>query len=206
MSLKISVFLSIFIVIFTPQHGVAASPLTSKEEGLIKQGAIVFHNDLSSVVTAHRNGYGGSFFMWAKASPEAVLAVATDWEKYPRLFKRVRICQVLEKSNEAETVEFKVNAIFFTLSYFIRVIIDKTDSSISWSLNPRYQNDVRFNDGALSIEKDTVHGGSRITYVISSDLSRAFFLPAFLKRYYMKREIIRALEELRRGAEKKFTL
>ncbi len=142
--------------------------------------------------------------MLTKAPPDVVFKLSTDWSGYPQLFSRVKECAVVEKSGSEEIVRFKVDAIFFTLSYFARHVIDFSRRSVFWELDPRRRNDLEFNSGSLNVMENRELNGTLVTYSLSSDLSKPFFLPAFLKRYYMRKEVARALRELRKASEKRF--
>ena len=176
-----------------------------QDEGDIYQGFVVWHEGVSPELHTRQNGFGGSASIWTKASPDAVFDLVSDWQNYPKFFSRVEECQVIEKTGNVEVVRFKVNAIFFSLSYYVRHVIDRSNHKISWSLDPHYHGSLQLNEGYLAIAPEGDHGGSRVVYALSADISHPLFLPGFVKRYYMKKEICRAMAELRSEAEKEVT-
>jgi len=180
----------------------ARGELLEQEWIQLIQGGIVWHKDLPPVDPSEAGGFGGTFFLLIKASPESIFQLFTDWSKYPRLFSRVRECELVEKSEGVQVVRFKVDAIFFMLDYFLRHTLDSQHCRISWKLDRTHPNTVKFATGYISIEKAPgMNGRSLVTYAADADISKPFFLPSILKRRYMKKEVFRALGELRTIAE-----
>ena len=133
------------------------------------------------------------------ASPERVLEVALDIEKYPEWAHDVKEAVVAERDDEGRPsrVAFRAAAMGHSARYVLKYDYGEDPIRMGWVLE---QGDiVRRLDGEYVFEPDGEKGGTEVTYKLVVEL--AVPLPGFIKRRAESKIMTTALDELKRRCE-----
>ena len=105
------------------------------------------------------------------ASPDKVMAVISDFERYPEFLPEIKVAEVLERSDDVTTVRFELRMLM-KVSYTLRLTQVGSDS-LSWELVDSKL--LKKNSGAWQLKADEGDITS-VNYTI--DLELAGKLPA----------------------------
>jgi hypothetical protein len=133
------------------------------------------------------------------ASPDKVLAVALDIEKYPEWARDVKEAVVAERDEDGRPsrVAFRAAAMGHSARYVLKYDYGDDPLRMGWVLE---QGDiVRRLDGEYVFEADGANGGTEVTYHLVVEL--AVPLPGFIKRRAESKIMTTALDELKRRCE-----
>ena len=116
------------------------------------------------------------------AAPEQVLAVITDFLRYPEFLNHVRSTRVVRQDATSWEVEFELNLIR-PVRYTLRLERQGTEG-LTWSLVSGL---FRSNDGSWSLE--ALDGGVRTRATYTIDLQIGVFLPGSLVNTLVGKEL-----------------
>lgn len=138
----------------------------------------------------------GSDSVVVAATPEACIAVACDFERYPEWAKDVKQASVVERDREGRpsVVDYRASALGRSTRFTLLYDYSQLPARLSWKM---VDGDImRAIDGSYSF--DQVNGGTLIRYDLSIEL--VLPLPGFVKRRAEMR-ILSTLKELRNRIE-----
>ena len=132
------------------------------------------------------------------ASPDTVLSVTADLERYPEWASGVRQVDVLESDDEGRPLRarFLVDALVKEISYELIYDWSGAPSKVSWEADPN--EDIRALVGSYEFHP-LEDGGTSIVYMLK--VEPGFKFPGFLRRQGERQLIGTALRGLRRRAE-----
>jgi len=145
-------------------------------------------------------GYGGTGRMIVQERPQTLWKVVVDFAHHPQIFTAVRTVKVRHVEAGAKVVTMVVDAGLLTVRYTARYVFDAEQGFVTWHMVPDAQNNLRSNVGYVKL-KEVSPGWTQVVYSVSGDLKGTWLVPAFLKRFVAKREVLRAMHDFRRYVE-----
>lgn len=134
----------------------------------------------------------GSDSIVVAATPEACVAVAVDFERYPEWAKDVKQATVVERDAQgrASVVDYRASALGRSTRFTLLYDYSELPARLSWKM---VDGDImRSIDGSYSF--DPINGGTLVRYDLAIEL--VLPLPGFVKRRAEMR-ILSTLKELR---------
>jgi uncharacterized membrane protein len=138
--------------------------------------------------------------MIVQERPQTLWKVVVDFAHHPQIFTAVRTVKVRHVEAGAKVVTMVVDAGLLTVRYTARYVFDAEQGFVTWHMVPDAQNNLRSNVGYVKL-KEVSPGWTQVVYSVSGDLKGTWLVPAFLKRFVAKREVLRAMHDFRRYVE-----
>lgn len=131
-----------------------------------------------------------------EASPDAIMAVITEFEAYPEWAGNIRDVEIRETDDEGRAclVWYDVDARIMDLNYVLVYTYHGSDR-LTWTLSEGAE--INKLEGEYRLEEEG--GGTRVHYSLEIDV--AFPLPGFLKKRATKQIIDTSLGDLRKRVE-----
>lgn len=126
--------------------------------------------------------------------PAALMAVITDFARYPEFLPEMVEATVLSHTDRVWTVRFAVRVIR-KLEYTLKLVQD-TDLSLSWTL---VDGVFRSNNGGWTLE--ALAGGTRTRAAYRIDLDVGMFVPGSVLKTLVGQSLPATLEAFRKRAE-----
>ncbi|MFQ5968469.1 MAG: SRPBCC family protein [Acidimicrobiia bacterium] len=132
------------------------------------------------------------------ASPQAVLSVTADLERYPEWASGVKKVEVLEKDDQGfpKRASFVVDALVKEISYVLTYDWSGVPGKVTWEADPN--EDIHELVGSYEF-RPLSDGGTSIMYMLK--VEPGFKLPGFLRKQGERQLMSTALRGLRRRAE-----
>ena len=132
------------------------------------------------------------------ASPDAVLAVTADLERYPEWASGVREVEVLAKDDQGFPLRarFVVDALVKEITYVLTYDWSRVPGKVSWEADPN--EDIHELVGSYEF-RPLDDGGTSIMYMLK--VEPGFKLPGFLRKQGERQLMGTALRGLRKRAE-----
>jgi uncharacterized membrane protein len=132
------------------------------------------------------------------APPEAVYAIALDFERYPEWATDIKSVEVLERDEHGRgtTVRFRVGALGQSTRYTLRYDHDDAPTTLAWV---QVDGDLTRKLDGEYVFADDGNGGTHMTYHLTVELKVP--LVSFIKRRAEARILGTALRDLKARAE-----
>lgn len=126
-------------------------------------------------------------------TPEAALAVLSDYERIPRFMPDVRTSVVIERSPGRLLVEQEAVSQFMLFSKKVHLVLEVTETAGTIRFVDRCGRSFKTYEGAW--RAIGIDGGTVIAYDLAA--RPAFDVPSFVLKRLLKRDSVRMIENLR---------
>ena len=126
------------------------------------------------------------------ASPEAVAAVLTDYERIPEFMPDVKTSQVLERTDSGLVVEQEAAATFMMFRKRIHLVLEVSEDAGTIRFRDRCKKSFEQYEGAWRLGASG--GGSTVVYELAAKPS--FDVPAFVLKRLLKRDAAAMIDRL----------
>lgn len=187
--------LALVLLLASPQSLTAGLRLSLDDLRLLRQGRILFKNDVPAGGVGG-GALGGTALALLQSDPETVWRTLMDFPSHAGLFPQVKESRVIEHLADQTLVRYLVAVGPFTFRFFIKNYADPSVFVLRWELDHGRRNDL-FRDhwGYWKVEPRSE--GALVTYAMGGRTT----LPAFLTRGAGQEGTVQTLRALKERVE-----